>query len=84
MCPRGMFAAAMSRPRPPSKDIYRRGIVMLRPAFSENQRMNIKILADFHNPRVPIGEQPQPQLLVEMVRGYPSLKGELPRCYPVV
>jgi predicted ABC-type ATPase len=54
------------------RDIYRRGMVMLRRAFEENQRKNIEILAVFHNPRVPVGDQPRPQLLVEMVRGYPS------------
>ena len=54
------------------RDIYRRGMVMLRRAFEENQRKNIETLAVFHNPRVPVGEQPRPELLVEMVRGYPS------------
>ena len=52
-------------------------MVMLRRAFEENQRKNIKILAVFavfHNPRVPVGEQPRPQLLVEMVSGYRSPK----------
>lgn len=56
------------------RDIYRRGMAMLRRAFEENQRKNIEILAVFHNPRVPVGSNPQPQLLVEMVRGYPSLE----------
>lgn len=54
------------------RDIYRRSMTMLRRAFEENQRGNIEALAVFHNPRAPVGEQPQPQLLVEMVRGYPS------------
>ncbi len=54
------------------RDIYRRGMGMLRRAFEENLSGNVDILTVFHNGRVPIGEQPRPQLLVEMVRGYPS------------
>jgi predicted ABC-type ATPase len=56
------------------RDIYRRGMAMLRRAFEENQTKNIEVLAVFHNPRVPVSEQPRPQLLVEMVRGFPSLE----------
>jgi hypothetical protein len=54
--------------------IYRRSIAMLRRAFEENRSSNIEILAVFHNPRVAPGETPRPQLLVEMVNGYPSKK----------
>ena len=57
-------------------------MVMLRRAFEENQRKNIKILAVFHNPRVPVSEQPQPQLLVEMVSGYPSPKQRIATLLP--
>lgn len=32
------------------REIYRRGMVMLRRAFEENQRKNIEVLAVFHNP----------------------------------
>ncbi len=41
-------------------DIYRRGMVMLRRAFKESQRKNGEMLTVFHNPRMPIGEQPRP------------------------
>ena len=53
-------------------DIYSRGMAMLRRAFEENQRGSIEVLAVFHNPRVPVGHEPRPQLIAEMVKGYPS------------
>ncbi len=53
-------------------EIYHRGMAMLRRAFEENRQKHIEVIEVHHNPRVPAGSLPNPELLVEMTWGVPA------------